>query len=216
MTERTADAWQGPSRMTDTRQDDALRLAVRGVYSAIAETPAGEHPIPVGRDLALGVGYPPALLADLPEPAVASFAGVSNVSLIAEFAGLSSGALVLDLGCGAGLDSLIAAQRLGPTGRVIGVDFSAAMLARATRAAEEQRAANVRYCLAASEHLPLPDGSVDLVLINGIFNLNPQRRAIFDELGRVVRPGGCVYAAELVLREPLPESQRDDPADWFA
>jgi arsenite methyltransferase len=193
--------------------DAALRSAVRQTYTAIAEAPAAEHPIPVGRALALGVGYPEELLARLPAAAVEAFAGVSNVSLFAE---LSPGQTVLDLGCGAGLDSLIAGERVGPDGRVVGVDFSASMLARARQAAEESGTAQVRLCLADSERLPFRTGSIDAALVNGIFNLNPGREAIFRELARVVRPGGAVYAAELILKEALPEAERRDPASWFA
>jgi ubiquinone/menaquinone biosynthesis C-methylase UbiE len=118
---------------------------------------------------------------------------------------------VLDLGCGAGLDSLIAAERAQPGGRVTGIDFSAEMLARAASTC----AANVLWCRASAELLPLAEGSVDVALVNGIFNLNPGRSRIFAELARVVRPGGRVHAAELVLREPLPEAEKND-ANWFA
>jgi ubiquinone/menaquinone biosynthesis C-methylase UbiE len=118
---------------------------------------------------------------------------------------------VLDLGCGAGLDSLVAAERVLPGGDVVGVDFSADMLAQAASTG----VGNVAWCRASAEALPLADGSVDIALVNGIFNLNPGRARIFAELARVVRPGGRVHAAELVLREPLPEVERTD-ANWFA
>jgi len=121
------------------------------------------------------------------------------------------GSRVLDLGCGAGLDSLIAAERVRPGGEVLGIDFSADMLARAASTGVE----NIAWCRASAEALPLADGSVDVVLVNGIFNLNPGRSRIFAELARVVRPGGRVHAAELVLRGPLPEAERTD-ANWFA
>jgi arsenite methyltransferase len=193
--------------------DEELRAAVRRTCTAIADAPEDEHPIPVGRDLALGVGYPEALLATLPAVAVEAFAGVSNASV---FAQLSPGDTVLDLGCGAGLDSLIAAERVGPQGRVVGVDFSASMLARARQAVEQLGTEQVQLCLADSERLPLRDSSMSVALVNGIFNLNPGRGAIFQELARVVRPGGVVYAAELILKEPLPEAEQRDPASWFA
>ncbi len=126
------------------------------------------------------------------------------------------GAIVLDLGCGAGLDSLIAAQRVGPKGRVLGVDFSKAMLLRARRAAIEAGVANTEFCAADAEYLPIRDGLIDVALINGIFNLNPVRHEIFNELARVLRPGGVVYAAELILREPLPPEIQDNETNWFA
>jgi SAM-dependent methyltransferase len=184
------------------------RALVREAYSAVARDPEGEHPFDVGRELALGVGYPRELLDRMPAAAIAPFAGVAAVSVTAS---LEPGDRVLDLGCGAGLDSLIAAERVRPTGEVLGIDFSAGMLARAASTG----GGNVTWCRASAEALPLADGSVDVALVNGIFNLNPGRSRIFAELARVVRPGGRAYAAELVLRGPLPESERTD-ANWFA
>ena len=190
-----------------------LREAVRQVYSEAAQQPAGEHPFPVGRGFAESVGYPSDLLSTLPSISVDAFSGVSNVSI---FADIPVGATVLDLGCGAGLDSLIAAGRVGKTGRVISVDFSEAMLARARQAAAEARMDNIEFHLADAENLPIPNGSMDIALLNGIFNLNPMRDAIFRELGRVMRRDGAVYAAELILKEPLPTESRNLASNWFA
>lgn len=190
-----------------------LRAGVHQAYSAAAENPQAEHPFPVGSNFAKSLGYPPDLLADLPAMALEAFAGVSNVAI---FADIPLGATVLDLGCGAGLDSLIAARRVGPTGRVIGVDFSEAMLSRARQAAAASGLANVEFRQTEAEKLDLADGAVDLALVNGIFNLNPARDQIFRELARVVRPGGAVYAAELILREPLPPQVQASETNWFA
>ncbi len=167
----------------------------------------------MGRHLAENLGYPRELLEGMPSVSVDAFAGVSNVSV---FADIPPGVTVLDLGCRAGLDSLIAARRVGPRGRVIGVDFSDSMLARARQGARELKADNVDFYRSDSESLPLENGSIDLALVNGIFNLNPDREAIFRELARVVRAGGAVYAAEIVLREPLPEEVKKDEINWFA
>ena len=123
---------------------------------------------------------------------------------------------MLDLGCGAGLDSLIAARRTGHKGRVVGVDFSDDMLLRASRAAAEAGLDNVRFEQANAENLPIESATIDVVLFNGIFNLNPRRNAIFRELVRVVRKDGAVYAAELILREPLPPGTQYSDDDWFA
>src|SRR5207253_4465539 len=122
---------------------------------------------------------------------------------------------VLDLGCGGALDALIAADRLGGGGGVIGADFSAEMLGRARRARDESGASAVCLCRTSAEALPLADASVDVALVNGILNLNPARRAIFGELARVVAPGGRVYAAELALRHALPAGELTE-ANWFA
>lgn len=188
-----------------------LRSKVCEAYSSAAVSPEDKHPFPVGRAFAESLGYPGALLDSLPSVAVEAFAGVSNVSL---FATIPEGAKVLDLGCGAGLDSLIAARRVGASGQVIGVDFSTSMLDRARQAAAAAGMENVSFERADAEHLPVPDGSIDVALVNGIFNLNPARSAIFDELARVVRRDGAVYAAELILIGPPPPNQND--ADWFA
>ncbi len=190
-----------------------LRDKVRMAYSAAAERPQDEHAFPVGQRLAESLGYPEDLLIGLPSVSVDAFSGVSNVAVFAE---IPEGVTVLDLGCGAGLDSLIAAGRTGPKGRVIGVDFSEAMLARARQAAKEAGVDNVEFHQASAEELPLEDGLIDVALVNGIFNLNPVRDAIFKELARVVRRGGAVYAAELILREPLPPEVLDSEDEWFA
>ncbi|MBI2679990.1 MAG: methyltransferase domain-containing protein [Candidatus Solibacter usitatus] len=190
-----------------------LRSRVRDAYSAAALHPQAGHAFPVGREFALSLGYPEDALAALPAECVETFTGVSNVSV---FADIRQGDMVLDLGCGAGLDSLIAAQRTGPAGTVIGVDFSSAMLDRARRAARDAGIRNAVFCQAGAEALPLADSSITVAMVNGIFNLNPARDAMFRELARVVEPGGRVYAAELVLREPLPAATQRDEKDWFA
>lgn len=190
-----------------------LREGVRKACSAAAERPQDEHPFPVGLEFALSLGYPEDLLASLPAVAVRAFSGVSNVSVIAN---LPKSATVLDLGCGAGLDSLIAARRVGPAGKVIGIDFSEAMLRCAQQAVAEARVKNVELHQAVAETLPLQDATVDVALVNGIFNLSPARDAIFRELARVVRPSGTVYAAELILKEPLPPEEQASDANWFA
>ena len=189
-----------------------LRDKVRAAYSAAAEHPSSKHAFPLGRAFAENAGYPGPLLATLPAVSVEAFAGVSNVSL---FADLPEGAVVLDLGCGAGLDALIAARRVGPSGKVIGVDYSPAMLDRARRAAAEAGVANVDFRRGDAEKLPLEDNEIDVALVNGIFNLNPAREQIFQELARVLRPGGMAYAAELILSRPLPQQEACE-TDWFA
>lgn len=190
-----------------------LRQAVREAYSAAARRPESKHPFPVGRAFAESLGYPAELLDSLPPVAVEAFAGVSSVSLLA---GIPAGAVVLDLGCGAGLDALVASRRAGPLGKVHGVDFSESMLERAHRAAAEAGAENIELHRADAERLPLPDSSVDVALTNGIFNLNPDRTAVFSELARVMRPAGAVFGAELVLVQPLPEAERTCATNWFA
>jgi ubiquinone/menaquinone biosynthesis C-methylase UbiE len=111
---------------------------------------------------------------------------------------------------------LIAAKRVGVAGKVIGIDFSAAMLARARQAAAVAGSGNLCFLQAAAEQLPLAGATVDGALVNGIFNLNPARAIIFAELARVIRPGGAVHAAELILRKPLPKDVQANETNWFA
>jgi len=187
------------------------RESVRDAYSSAAKEPSLEHAFPVGREFALSLGYPAGLLARLPDAAVGAFSGVADMST----SEILRGSTVLDMGCGAGMDSLIASRRTGPEGRVIGIDFSPAMIGRAAGAATEDALSNVAFVLGSAEALPVRDRWADVALVNGIFNLNIDRDAIFAELARTVRPGGTAYAAELVLREPH-DTQGDDPASWFA
>jgi arsenite methyltransferase len=195
------------------QQESEVRRKVRDAYSAAAVCPIETHAFPVGRQFAESLEYPAALLANLPAACVEAFAGVSNVSMFAE---IPKGSVVLDLGCGAGLDSLIAADRTGSPGCVVGVDFSASMLSRARRSALEAGMGNVVFCQADAEKLPLSDESVGIVLVNGIFNLNVARQSIFRELGRVMRRGGAVYAAELILKQALPAEEQTSESNWFA
>ena len=191
----------------------SLRDSVREAYSLAALRPGERHPFPVGRDFAGSAGYPEELLRAMPLPAVEAFTGVSNVSI---FAQIPAGGRVVDLGCGAGLDTLIAARRAGPQGRVLGIDFSPAMLERAAESSRALGATNVAFVRADAERLPVDSASVDVVLVNGIFNLNPRRDAIFQELARIVKPSGSVFGAELILRAPLTEDQRAGDANWFS
>jgi len=189
-----------------------LRSAVHNAYSAAAERPTQKHAFPVGRLLAERLGYPADVLDTLPPVSVEAFAGVSNLAVSVP---IHAEARVLDLGCGAGLDTLILARRVGATGRVVGIDFSEAMLMRAREAAALYRV-NATFCQGDAERLPLEAASIDVALVNGIFNLNPARAEIFRELARVVRASGHVYVAELVLQEAVSKPDHFTEAEWFA
>ena len=192
---------------------EAMRDGVRQAYTRIAERPLDEPLFPTGRVLAENLGYPVDLLDTLPNESVEAFCGVSNVSMFAE---IPEGATVLDLGAGAGLDTLIAARRAGAGGKVVAIDFSDAMIACTRQAISEAQAGNVEVHLADAEQLPIEDASIDVAIINGIFNLTTDRSGIFQELARVVRPGGTVFAAELVLSSALTHEQRTDSTNWFS
>jgi len=199
------------TQLPDGMMAGGVLAAVRERYSAVAEQPAAGHGFPVGRAFAEAVGYPPSLLDTLPDAATA-FAGVACP---VPHAGLISGESVVDLGCGSGLDSLFAARFVGPIGHVLGVDFVPAMIARAQRVIAEAGAENVEARLADAGALPVESKSIDAVIVNGIFNLNPDKRALLSEVFRVLRPGGRLVAAEIALRAPLPEGEGRTLDDWF-
>lgn len=189
-----------------------LRRAVGERYGEVAIDPAGPFTFPVGRQFAEAVGYPPAVLDRLPAAASASFAGATYLTPWLE---LAPGETVLDLGCGAGLDSLIAAQAVGPEGRVIGIDVAEPMVALARANAGAVPVTNAEFHQAAVEALPLDDASVDVAMANGIVNLSPEKARALAEVFRVLRPGGRLVAAEIVLTRDIPRSERATLDDWF-
>lgn len=191
----------------------SIETLVREAYSAVAEDPAGRHPFPVGRAFAESLGYPAPLLDRLPPASVAVFTGVSRVAPLAD---LAEGSVVLDVGCGAGLDALLAAGKVGPAGTVLAMDSSDAMLKRARAAARETGASNVAIHGADARELPLESGSVDAAMINGLLNLNPGRERILSELVRVLKPGGSLWLAELILKTPGAGDSTFDADSWFA
>jgi ubiquinone/menaquinone biosynthesis C-methylase UbiE len=142
---------------------------------------------------------------------VASFAGVANHWQLGR---IDPGATVLDLGCGAGTDLLVAAQMAGPTGRVIGVDMTRAMLDRARESAAEMGLAGVELHESLIESLPLEDASVDVVISNGVIDLVPDKDAVFDEIDRVLKPGGRLQIADVVIHHEVSEDARDRIDLW--
>ncbi len=173
-----------------------MHSQVRAAYSAIALAPSENRFFPCGRQLAEDVGYPADVLDRLPLAAVEAFCGVGDVSLWSD---IQASDLVLDVGCGAGLDTILAAGRAA---KVVGIDFCLEMLQRAQLCLEKAGlAGKVTLLKAEVQSLPLRDASIDVALVNGLFNLNPFREEAFRELARVLRPGGVLYVSELVLRE---------------
>ena len=199
--------------LINSTSPDGLLGKVREAYSEASDNPGGSHPFPLGFEFALSLGYPEELLRGLPQSSVDRFTGVSNVSVFAE---IPAGSTVLDLGCGGGTDSLMAAGKTGPAGRVFGVDFSPSMLAHARAGAAEAGASNLEFHEAEGQRLPFDDGTFDVALVNGIFNLNPSREGLFQELARVIRPRGALYAAEIILCEPMNNEESTGLASWFS
>lgn len=190
-----------------------LLAGVRRAYSAAASDPERQHPFPVGKSFAVGVGYSPTVVDSLPAEATASFVGVANVG---EFAEIAPGAVVLDIGCGSGLDALLAAGKGGANGRVVGLDFSMAMLHKAVIASRLAQVGTISCCCADAGRLPIRSACIDVVLVNGIFNLNPERGPLFAEMARVLKPGGTLYAAELVFTRPQIAKEVREMSDWFS
>ena len=184
---------------------DVLREEIRRTYTDVSTDQDQEFIFPTGRAWAQDLGYPEPELAGVPDATVESFAGVANHWLLGR---IEPGAVVLDLGCGAGTDLLIAAQMTGPTGRVIGVDMTTHMLERARASADEMGIASVELHESLIESLPLEDASVDVVISNGVIDLVPDKDAVLDEIDRVLRPGGRLQLADVVVHHKVSEDAR--------
>lgn len=182
-----------------------LREEIRKTYTEVSTEQQQEFIFPTGRSWARELGYPEPELSRVPDASVESFAGVANHWLLGR---IDPGQVVLDLGCGAGTDLLIAAQMTGPRGRAIGIDMTTAMLERTRASAAETGLRNVEVHESLIESLPLADASVDVVISNGVIDLVPDKDAVFDEIDRVLRPGGRLQFADVVIHEEVSEDAR--------
>lgn len=184
---------------------DVLRDEIRKTYTDVSTDQDAEFIFPTGRGWAEELGYPQPELSRVPDASVESFAGVADHWVLG---GVEPGAVVLDLGCGAGTDLLIAAQMVGPAGRAIGVDMTPAMLEVARASARVMGLGNVELHESLIEALPLEDASVDVVISNGVIDLVPDKEAVFDEIDRVLRPGGRLQLADVVIHHEVSEDAR--------
>ena len=191
---------------------DVLRDEIQKTYTQVSTEPGQEFIFPTGRGWAEDLGYP-AELANVPEATAQSFAGVANPFALGR---VEPGQTVLDLGCGAGTDLLIAAQMVGPEGRVVGIDMTATMLECARASAREMALDNVELHEGLIESLPLDDESVDVVISNGVIDLVPDKDAVFAEIDRVLRPGGRLQIADVVIHTEVSEDARDRIDLWTA
>jgi len=187
-----------------------LKSEIRKTYASVSAEPERDFVFPTGRAWAEDLGYPPEL-ANVPDAAVESFAGVANPWTMGR---LEPGERVLDLGSGAGTDSLIAAQMVGEDGSVTGVDMTPEMLAKARQAAADMGVRNVAFVEAEAERLPFPDESFDVVISNGVIDLIPDKDAVFDELFRVLRSGGRMQIADVTIQNPVSEEGRQKIDLW--
>jgi arsenite methyltransferase len=189
---------------------DLLKSEIKKTYASVSEEPERDFIFPTGRAWAEDLRYPPEL-ANVPDTAVESFAGVANPW---ELGRLTPGERVLDLGSGAGTDSLVAAQMVGQHGSVTGIDMTPAMLAKARTAAVEMGAANVEFVESEAEQLPFPDEHFDVVISNGVIDLIPDKDAVFAELYRVLVPGGRMQIADVTIQNPVSAEGRRNIDLW--
>ena len=186
---------------------ERLRAEVREKYRAVAVEPGGGYHFHTGRKLAFRLGYDAARVDALPQVAVESFAGVANPLALRTPA---AGERVVDVGSGAGFDSFVAAGHVGPSGRVVGVDMTAEMLAKARATAGMLGLGHVEFREGLAEALPIDDGWADAVISNGVINLCADKWAVFAEIFRILRPGGVLQFADIANGRPVPpEALRD-------
>ncbi len=190
---------------------ERLRAQVAAKYTEVAHSPERGFHFHTGRPLAWMLGYIPEEVEALPLATVESFAGTGNPFSLGR---LTPGETVLDLGCGAGMDTLLAARQVGPTGRVIAVDMTRAMLEKTHAGAVALGLDNVQVRQGYAEELPAGAGSIDVVISNGVINLCPDKMAVMGEIYRVLRPGGRCQIGDIVVQKEVPQDAKDDIDLW--
>jgi SAM-dependent methyltransferase len=190
---------------------DTLRCEIRNEYAEVADNPGRGFHFHTGRPLAKILGYSQALLDAIPESAIESFAGTGNPFSLGE---IEPGARVVDVGSGAGIDSLIAAHLVGPEGQVIGVDMTPEMLSKATSAAKAAGMTHVEFREGYAEALPVPDGWADVVISNGVVNLCPDKLTAFGEMYRVLKPGRRIQIGDILVQKAVPDDAKADIDLW--
>src|SRR5437870_792797 len=190
-----------------------LESKVKDMYRSVAENPHGEFHFEMGRALAERLGYPPADLDRIPAEAIESFAGVGYYFRLAD---LKEGEIVLDLGSGSGMDTFIAALKVGAHGKVIGIDMTDEQRAKAERLRDRDGFRTVTYMKGYIENVPVPDASIDVVISNGVINLAPDKAKVFSEIARLLKLGGRLAISDIVTELQLPESIVCNSTLWAA
>lgn len=190
---------------------DELRGEIRKEYTSVALDPGKGYHFHTGRRLARLLGYDEQLYAGLPEGNIASFAGTGNPFAAGP---INPGETVVDIGSGAGFDSLIAARLAGPHGRVIGVDMTDEMLKKARAGAQAMGVTHIEFREGLAESLPLPDNFADVLISNGVLNLTLDKTQTLREWRRVLKPGGCLQVGDILVERALPADALDDISLW--
>jgi arsenite methyltransferase len=198
---------------TITVDRTALEAKVKDMYTAVADRPDGEFHFEMGRSMAERLGYAPADLDRVPQEAIDSFAGVGYFF---HLAALESGERVADLGSGSGMDTFVAALKVGPTGHIVGIDMTDAQLAKATRLATARGFGQISYTKGYIEDTGLDAGTFDCVISNGVINLAPDKVRVFQEASRLLRSGGRLAIADIVADTALPETVVCNADLWAA
>ncbi len=189
----------------------AIREAVRKKYVEVAQSAEGKFAYPTGRQGALALGYDPSIVESLPGDLLASFCGVGNPFVLGP---INRGETVLDVGCGAGFDMVIASRLVVSTGKVCGIDMTPEMAERARTNLRRAGIANAEVQVSGAESIPYPDAFFDLVISNGVINLSPAKEDVFREIYRVLRAGGRLQFADIVVNETLPPEVANSLEAW--
>jgi SAM-dependent methyltransferase len=190
---------------------DNLRKAIQDEYALVADEPEHGFHFLVGRPLAQLFGYQEDWLAGTPEPTIASFAGTGNPFSVGP---LLDGDRVVDVGCGGGIDSFIAAAMVGESGSVVGVDMTPSMLAKARASAAAAGMTNVDFRAGFGQSLPVEDGWAEAMISNGVLNLMPDKDAALCDMARVLKPGGRLQVGDVLVQKAVPQSAKEDIALW--
>lgn len=199
---------------TQITQDDLAKIeaGIRDKYAKVADSPEGLFAYPTGRAGIEGLGYDPELVNQLPEEVISSYCGVGNPFSLGT---INKGDAVLDIGCGAGVDSIVAGIIVGPTGKVVGIDIVPEMLQRAESNVSLTDLQNVTFRKASGDDQPFPDAEFDVVISNGVINLVPDKATLLNEVMRVLKPGGRLMLADQVASEPVQKDMKARLANWF-
>lgn len=190
---------------------EVLRDAIKKAYSDVANAPQKGYHFHTGREAVSRIGYDERLYESVPEDNIASFAGTGNPFGLGP---INPGDIVIDVGSGAGFDALIASRIVGPRGRVVGVDMTAEMLAKARAGAEVMGAHNVEFLEGYADELPLPDKFADVVISNGVLNLTPNKEKTLRDWARALKPGGRLFIGDILISEKMPQEALDDVSLW--